>query len=55
MAAKGKRQADKLERRDDGDALRFVAKPTVEQIRNGSLNAQILANLAIPGGPSEKY
>jgi hypothetical protein len=56
MPAKGKRAAVKGKRRDGSVAQAAADKALAkERIDYSDLNARVLGNLVLPGGPSEKY
>lgn len=56
MPVKGQRAAAKAKRRNVGDTRAAADKAFAkDRINYNELRARILADLAIPGGPSEKY
>lgn len=56
MPVKRQRAAVKVKRRKDGDAQAAADKALAkDRISYSDLTARVLGDLAIPGGPSEKY
>jgi hypothetical protein len=56
MSVKGQRAVAKAKRRNDSDSQAAVDKALAkERINYSELNSRVLANLVLPGGPSEKY